>query len=211
MNLSASLPRVNQGIRVPQIRLIGAKGEQIGIVEAAEGLRRAREEGLDLVEVAPLAKPPVCRILDYGKFLYALSKKEKEARRKHKTIEIKEVKLTSKIGEHDYQTKLRNGRRFLEKGDRVKLTLFFRGREITHLEIGLKMIERFTQDLADWAVVERNTGLEGKAIQVYFAPKAGGKKSAPARPAEAPGQNEKGQTNSSHAEIKDEQSSKKTV
>ena len=211
MNLSASLPRVNQGIRVPQIRLIGAKGEQIGIVEAAEGLRRAREEGLDLVEVAPLAKPPVCRILDYGKFLYALSKKEKEARRKHKTIEIKEVKLTSKIGEHDYQTKLRNGRRFLEKGDRVKLTLFFRGREITHLEIGLKMIERFTQDLADWAVVERNTGLEGKAIQVYFAPKAGGKKSAPARPAEAPGQNEKGQTNSSHAEIKNEQSSKKTV
>ena len=211
MNLSASLPRVNQGIRVPQIRLIGAKGEQIGIVEAAEGLRRAREEGLDLVEVAPLAKPPVCRILDYGKFLYALSKKEKEARRKHKTIEIKEVKLTSKIGEHDYQTKLRNGRRFLEKGDRVKLTLFFRGREITHLEIGLKMIERFTQDLADWAVVERNTGLEGKAIQVYFAPKAGGKKSAPARAAAAPGQNEKGQTNSSHAEIKDEQSSKKTV
>ena len=211
MNLSASLPRVNQGIRVPQIRLIGAKGEQIGIVEAAEGLRRAREEGLDLVEVAPLAKPPVCRILDYGKFLYALSKKEKEARRKHKTIEIKEVKLTSKIGEHDYQTKLRNGRRFLEKGDRVKLTLFFRGREITHLEIGLKMIERFTQDLADWAVVERNTGLEGKAIQVYFAPKAGGKKSAPARAAAAPGQNEKGQTNSSHAEIKNEQSSKKTV
>ena len=211
MNLSASLPRVNQGIRVPQIRLIGAKGEQIGIVDAAEGLRRAREEGLDLVEVAPLAKPPVCRILDYGKFLYALSKKEKEARRKHKTIEIKEVKLTSKIGEHDYQTKLRNGRRFLEKGDRVKLTLFFRGREITHLEIGLKMIERFTQDLADWAVVERNTGLEGKAIQVYFAPKAGGKKSAPARAAAAPGQNEKGQTNSSHAEIKNEQSSKKTV
>jgi len=211
LNLSASLPRVNQGVRVPQIRLIGAKGEKIGIVEAAEGLRRAREEGLDLVEVAPLAKPPVCRIIDYGKFLYALSKKEKEARRKHKTIEIKEVKLTSKIGEHDYQTKLRNGRRFLEKGDRVKLTLFFRGREITHLEIGLKMIERFTQDLADWAVVERNTGLEGKAIQVYFAPKAGGKKSAPARPAEAPGQNEKGQTNSSHAEIKDEQSSKKTV
>lgn len=211
MNLTGSMPRVNQGIRVPQIRLIGAKGEQIGIVEASEGLRRAREEGLDLVEVAPLAKPPVCRILDYGKFLYALSKKEKEARRKHKTIEVKEVKLTSKIAEHDYQTKLRNARRFLEKGDRIKLTLFFRGREITHLEIGLKMIERFRQDLVDWAVVERNTGLEGKAIQVYFAPKIGGKKSAPARAIATPSQNEKGQTSSSNAEIKNEQGSQKTV
>ncbi len=179
MSPGPHLPRVNEGIRIPQIRLIGAKGEQIGIVPVAEGIRRAREEGLDLVEVAPLAKPPVCRILDFGKYVYALSKKEKEARRKHKTIEVKEVKISSKIEEHDYQTKLRNARRFLEKGDRVKLTLFFRGREITHLEFGERLIERFTQDVNDWATVERNTGLEGRAIQVYFAPKTNKRASAP--------------------------------
>lgn len=171
MSPALSLPRINERIRVPQIRLIGAKGEQIGIVDVQEGLRRAREEGLDLVEVAPLAKPPVCRVLDYGKFLYALSKKEKEARRKHKTIDVKEIKVSSKIEEHDYQTKLRNARRFLEEGDRLKLTLFFRGREITHQEIGQKIIQRFTEDLVDWGTVERNTGLEGRTIQVYFLSK----------------------------------------
>lgn len=163
--------RVNEGIRAPQIRLIGAKGEQIGIVAPAEGLRRAREESLDLVEVAPLAKPPVCRILDYGKYLYALNKKEKAARKKQKTIDLKEVKLSSKIGEHDYQTKLRNARRFLEKGNKVKLSLYFRGREIAHLDLGQAVIRRFTQDLADWSLVERDLGLEGKMIQLYLAPK----------------------------------------
>ena len=101
MNPAASKVRINEGIRAPQIRLIGSKGEPYGIVDVREGIRRAREEGLDLVEVAPLAKPPVCRILDFGKYLYALSKKEKESRRKHKTIEVKEIKLTSKIDDHD--------------------------------------------------------------------------------------------------------------
>lgn len=168
--------RINEGIRVPQIRLIGAKGEQVGIVDVREGVRRAREEGLDLVEVAPLAKPPVCRILDFGKYLYALSKKEKESRKKHKVIEVKEIKLTSKIDEHDYQTKLSHARRFLEKGNRVKLTLFFRGREITHMDIGEKVIGRFVNDLNDWGALERNDGLEGKAIHMYLAPKVTGKK-----------------------------------
>lgn len=176
MNPAANKIRINEGIRAPQIRLIGAKGEQIGIVDAREGVRRAREEGLDLVEVAPLAKPPVCRILDFGKFLYALSKKEKESRRKHKIIEVKEVKLTSKIDEHDYQTKLNHARRFLEKGNRLKLTLFFRGREITHVDLGEKMIARFVSDLAEWGGVERNDGLEGKAIHLYIAPKLSNKK-----------------------------------
>lgn len=218
MSPGPSFPRSNEGIRVPQVRLIGAKGEQIGIVDAREGLRLAREQGLDLVEVAPLAKPPVCRILDFGKFLYTLSKKEKEARRKHKVIEVKEVKLSSKIEEHDYQTKLRNARRFLEKGDRVKLTLFFRGREITHLEIGEKLIQRFIQDIDDWASVERNTGLEGRAIQVYFAPKANKtkKSSIPrmaAGPKAAPGdlKREDEQKNIETPQVKNEQGSKKTV
>jgi translation initiation factor IF-3 len=186
--------RVNEGIRASQIRLIGVKGEQLGIVDIREGLRLAREEGLDLVEVSPMSKPPVCRILDYGKYLYAQDKKEKAARKKHKTIDIKEVKLTSKIEEHDYQTKLGHARRFLEKGNKVKLSLYFRGREITHLDRGEKMIKRFTQDLADWGGIEKNAGLEGKTIQVYIAPNT----------------NKKGGTHK-HAETENEQGSQEAV
>lgn len=194
MNPVSAKIRINEGIRAPQIRLIGAKGEQIGIVDVREGVRRAHEEGLDLVEVAPLAKPPVCRILDFGKFLYALSKKEKESRRKHKTIDIKEIKLSSKIDVHDYQTKLNHARRFLEKGNKVKVTLYFRGREITHSELGRRVVDRFTVDLAEWGAVERNDGLEGKILQLYIAPKT----------------NKKGGSLKS-AETKNEQGSEKTV
>lgn len=194
MNPAATKIRINEGIRAPQIRLIGPKGEQIGIVDVREGVRRAREEGLDLVEVAPLAKPPVCRILDFGKYLYALSKKEKESRKKHKTIEIKEIKLTSKIDDHDYQTKLNHAKRFLEKGNKVKLTLFFRGREITHSDLGKKVVARFTGDLGEWGNVERDDGLEGKAMHLYIAPKI----------------HKKG-GNPKNAETQDEQSSEKKV
>lgn len=169
-NNLAKKVRANEQIRVPQIRLIGAKGEQIGIVPTKEGLRRAQEEGLDLVEVAAQAKPPVCRILDLGKYVYSLSKKEKESRKKQKVIAVKEVKMTSKIEEHDYQTKLRNARKFIERGDKVKLTLFFRGREITHADLGRKIIARFIEDLSDLAAVERNDGLEGNAIHLYLTP-----------------------------------------
>lgn len=172
--------RANEQIRVPQIRLIGYNGEQIGIVPTKEGLRRAQEEGYDLVEVAPLAKPPVCRILDLSKYLYSLSKKEKESRKKQKVIKVKEVKMTSKIEQHDYQTKLRNARKFIEDGDKVKLTMFFRGREITHADIGRKIIQRFIDDLADTAEVERNAGLEGNAIHLYLTPRSG----AAAKPAD---------------------------
>lgn len=176
MSLDPKYIRANERIRVPQIRLIGPNGEQIGIVTVKEGLVKAQEAGLDLVEVAPLAKPPVCRILDLGKYLYALGKKEKEARKKQKVIDVKEVKMTSKIEEHDYQTKLRNARKFVERGDRVKLTMFFRGREITHMDIGQKIIQRFIGDISDTAEVERNDGLEGSAIHLYFTPLAGSKK-----------------------------------
>jgi translation initiation factor IF-3 len=156
--------------------LIGEHGEQIGIVSVKEGLQRAQDAGLDLVEVAPQAKPPVCRILDLGKYLYALGKKEKEARKKQKVIEVKEIKMSSKIEEHDYQTKLRNARKFVERGDKVKLTMFFRGREITHTELGERIIKRFIDDISEMADLERNDGLEGNAFHLYFAPKANVKK-----------------------------------
>lgn len=170
MSVNPKFIRINERIRVPQIRLIGSEGQQLGITSPKEALLKAQEEGLDLVEVAPEGKPPVCRIMDFGKYLYSLKKKEKETRKKQKVIDVKEVKMSSKIEEHDYQTKLRNGRRFLERGDKVKLTMFFRGREITHAELGQKIIDRFIQDIADIAEVERNGGLEGRTIQIYFAP-----------------------------------------
>jgi len=160
--------RANERIRSPQIRLIGAAGEQIGITTAQEGLRLAQEANLDLVEVASNTTPPVCRIMDLGKYLYSLGKKEKESRKKQTVINIKEVKMTTKIGEHDYQTKLRNARRFIERGDKVKLTVFFRGREIVYVDKGNQLIARFVRDLSDIAMIERNDGLEGKAIQVYL-------------------------------------------
>ena len=175
--------RANESIRVPQIRLIGKNGEQIGIVPTKEGLRRAEEDGLDLVEVAPNVKPPVCRILELSKYLYTLNKKDKEARKKQKVIDVKEIKMTPKIEEHDYQTKLRNARKFIERGDKVKLTLFFRGREITHANLGERIVKRFTEDISDVAEVERNDGLEGNAFHLYFMQKAG---AAPKKPAPAP-------------------------
>ena len=181
--------RSNEQILVPEIRLIGASGEQVGVVPTKEGLRLAEEAGLDLVEVAANVRPPVCKILDLGKYLYSLDKKEKESRKKQKVIDIKEIKMTSKIEEHDYQTKLRHAREFIERGDKVKLTLIFRGREITHANIGLKIVARVIEDLSDIGEVERNDGLEGKIIQVLFAPKG---TVAKASLASAPDQSAKG-------------------
>ncbi len=168
MALSPQKVRANERIRSAQIRLIGAAGEQFGIVTPQEGLQKAQEAGLDLVEVAAATTPPVCRIMDLGKYLYMLGKKEKESRKKQKVINIKEVKMTTKIDDHDYETKLRNARRFIERGDKVKLVVFFRGREIVYVNTGRRLVDRFVQDLADIAVVERNDGLEGKAIQLYL-------------------------------------------
>ncbi len=168
MSISPQKVRANERIRAAQIRLIGAAGEQFGIVTPQEGLARAQEAGLDLVEVAGTTVPPVCRIMDLGKYLYTLGKKEKESRKKQKTIDIKEIKMTTKIDENDYQTKLRNSRRFIERGDKVKLVVFFRGREIVYVDKGRKLVDRFVQDLSDIAMVERNDGLEGKAIMLYL-------------------------------------------
>ena len=163
--------RRNERIRSPQIRLIGSDGKQIGIVSPQEGVQKAREEGLDLVEISPTAKPPVCRILDFGKYLYTLEKEEKLARKKQHIVQIKEIKLTSKIREHDYQTKLRSAIKFLERGDKVKLTMYFRGREVTHLSLGRAILDRFTEDVNDIAEVEKNTGLEGRMITIHLNPR----------------------------------------
>ena len=126
---------------------------------------------MDLVEISPTAKPPVCRILDFGKYLYTLEKEEKHAKKKQHVAQIKEIKITSKIKEHDYQTKLRSGIKFLERGDKVKLTMFFRGRELAHTDLGKRVLERFLTDLADLADVEKNCGLEGRMITIHITPK----------------------------------------
>lgn len=141
-----------------------------------EALVRAREEGLDLVEISPTANPPVCRILDFGKYLYTLEKEEKQARKKQHIVHLKEIKLTSKIKEHDYQTKLRSAINFLDRGDKVKLTMYFRGRELAHIDLGRRILDRFVEDVTDIAEVEKNTGLEGRMIAIHFTPKPNSKK-----------------------------------
>jgi len=176
--------RANEQIRVPEIRLIGADGSQLGIVQTRDGLKMAQDQGLDLVEVAATVRPPVCRLMDLGKYIYSLSKKEKEARKKQKVISVKEVKMTPKIEDHDFQTKIRNARKFLERGDKVKLTVFFRGREITHKEIGERLIKRFIEETSDIGEVERNDGLEGNAIHMYFTAKPIVKKTVSTNPSE---------------------------
>lgn len=187
MALSTQKVRANERIRSPQIRLIGPAGEQFGIVTPQEGLAKAQDAGLDLVEVAAVTNPPVCRIMDLGKYLYTLGKKEKESRKRQKVIDIKEIKMTTKIGDHDYQTKLRNARNFIERGDKVKLTVFFRGREIVYVDKGRALVDRVVQDLSDVAMIERNDGLEGKALQVYLTKTIPGKKKeAPAASSNKP-------------------------
>ncbi|MBI4550207.1 MAG: translation initiation factor IF-3, partial [Candidatus Omnitrophica bacterium] len=147
-----------------------ANGDQLGVVPVEEGIRRAEEAGLDLVEVAPEATPPVCRVMDFGKYIYSLDKKEKEAKKKQKVFDVKEIKIGLKIDEHDYQTKLRNAVRFLTRGDKVKFTMIFRGREMAHVDLGQRVIARLVLDLEEYGEVEKNMGLEGNAMVLLFAP-----------------------------------------
>ncbi|WP_459830058.1 translation initiation factor IF-3 [Hydrogenophilus islandicus] len=162
--------RVNDEIDAPQVRLIGPDGQQIGIVSLREAFAAADEAGLDLVEIAPTANPPVCRIMDYGKFKYQEQKKAQEARAKQKQIQVKEIKIRPGTDENDYQIKLRNLRRFLMDGDKAKVTLRFRGREMAHQELGLRQLERIQQDLADIGVVEQMPKLEGRQMVMVIAP-----------------------------------------
>jgi translation initiation factor IF-3 len=162
---------LNEGIRAREVRLIDENSEQLGIKSLREALAIAAEKNLDLVNVAPTSKPPVCRIMDYGKFKYEQSKKEKEARKNQKIIDIKEIRMTPNIEEHDFQTKLRNAVKFLEAGDKVKASVRFRGREITHTEIGQRVLVRLAQECAEIATVERAPKLEGRSMIIILTPK----------------------------------------
>ncbi|GLW60865.1 translation initiation factor IF-3 [Hydrogenophilus thermoluteolus] len=162
--------RVNDEIDAPQVRLIGPDGQQVGIVSLREAFAAADEAGLDLVEIAPMANPPVCKIMDYGKYKYQEQKKAQEARAKQKQIQVKEIKIRPGTDENDYQIKLRNLRRFLTDGDKAKVTLRFRGREMAHQELGLRQLERIQQDLEDIGVVEQMPKLEGRQMVMVIAP-----------------------------------------
>ncbi|MGF7046717.1 translation initiation factor IF-3 [Paenibacillus sp. DS2015] len=162
---------INDEIRAKEVRLVGAEGEQIGITPIREALQMATDLNLDLVNMAPQAKPPVCRIMDYGKFRYEQQKKEKEARKNQKIVDIKEVWFRANIDEHDYQTKLRNVVKFLKEGDKVKCSVRFRGREIAHASIGQKILERVKEEVAEYSVVERFPKLEGRSMIMILASK----------------------------------------
>nr|WP_309544698.1 translation initiation factor IF-3 [Alkalilimnicola ehrlichii] len=164
---------MNRDIKVPEIRLIGEDGEQVGLVPIEEALEKAEEAGLDLVELDGNAKPPVCRIMDYGKHRFELSKKQQAARKKQKQIQVKEVKFRPGTDEGDYQVKLRNLKRFLEDGDKAKITLRFRGREMAHQELGLKLLQRVEADLEGLGVVDQRPRMEGRQMVMMMSPKKG--------------------------------------
>lgn len=163
--------RINDEIRIPSVRLIGVDGNQVGIVAIGEAKRMAEEAGLDLVEISPTAVPPVCRIMNFGKFQYEESKRRHAARKKQKQIQVKEVKFRPGTDIGDYQVKLRNLMRFLESGDKAKITLRFRGREMAHQELGTQLLKRIEEDLKDYGTVEQFPRLEGRQMVMILAPK----------------------------------------
>jgi len=162
--------RLNELIRVPEIRLIDEEENQVGIVKTSEALLMAKEKGLDLVELSPNAKPPVCKIVDYGKFKFDRKKKLREQKKKQKVIHIKEVKFRPKINEHDYSFKLEHIKNFLEHGDKVKVTMMFRGREIVHSELGMQVMVKVREELKDLVIVEKDPKIEGRNITMFIAP-----------------------------------------
>jgi translation initiation factor IF-3 len=164
-------PRVNREINVRSVRLVDAEGEMVGVVTLRDALFAAEEAGLDLVEVSPNAEPPVCKILDYGKYKYEAQKKANEARKKQKVIEVKEIKLRPNIDDHDYEIKMKAMRKFLEEGDKVKVTMRFRGREMAHQDIGMTVLINVREQLEDLGKVEQMPRLEGKQMIMVLAPK----------------------------------------
>ena len=178
--------RINERIRAKEIRVIDEEGQQLGILPPFEALKVAREKGLDLVEVSPTANPPVCRIINYGKYLYQQSKREHESRKHQKSMELKEVKFRPRTSEHDFEVKRNKMVKFLQEGDKVKATIMFRGRENAHRDIGMKMMERLIQDVGENGLLEARPRQEGPNLSAVFAPnkKSGGKGAGP-RPAAA--------------------------
>ncbi len=163
---------INEQIRDKEIRLIGTEGEQLGIMSARDALRLAEEAGLDLVKIAPNAKPPVCKIVDYGKYRYEMIRKEKEAKKKQKVIEVKEIRLSPNIDTNDLNTKINAANKFITKGDKVKVTLRFRGREMAHMNNSKHILDDFADSLADVANIEKAPKVEGRSMTMFLAPKS---------------------------------------
>ena len=162
--------RINHRIRVPEVRVIDADGSMLGVLKTHEALQKAKDQGLDLVEINPKAQPPVCKILDYGKFKYEDQKRKAEARKKQKTIDVKEIKMRPGIDQHDYDVKMRSMRRFLDEGDKVKVTLRFRGREMAHQELGLRVLHRVRDDIEELGKIEQLPKMEGRQMTMVVAP-----------------------------------------
>lgn len=165
--------QLNEEIRDSEIRLIGSTGEQLGIMSAAQAQRIADERGLDLVKISPQANPPVCKLMDYGKFRFEQSKREKEARKNQHVVEIKEVRMSPGIDVGDFNTKLKNAQKFLSEGNRVKVSVRFRGREMAHTEIGRDLLLRFAEQASELAAMEKDPKLEGRSMSIFLSPKAG--------------------------------------
>ena len=166
---------LNDDIREPEVRLISETGEQLGIMSSEQALQVAEEREMDLVLISPQAKPPVCRIMDYGKYRFEQTKKEKEARKNQRIIEIKEIRMSPGIGDNDFNTKLKNGLKFLADGDRLKVTVRFRGRQMAHTHLGEELLTRFAEGCAEVATVDKGAKLEGRNMSMFLTPKAQGK------------------------------------
>ena len=162
---------MNEAISLPKVRLIDANGDNVGVVDTDDALKRALDVGLDLVEISPHADPPVCKILDFGKFKYEAQKRKSEARKKQKVIDVKEIKMRPNIDQHDYDVKMRSIERFISDGDKVKVTMRFRGREMVHQEIGLRVLERVRDQLEEVAKIEQFPRLEGRQMTMVMAPR----------------------------------------
>ncbi len=180
--------RINERIRVPQVRVIGEDSEQLGVMDVRDAIRAAREKGLDLVEIAPNGDPPVCRIIDFGKFQYEAKKKANEAKKKQVTVTVKEVKFRPGTDEHDYSYRMKHAREWLQEGDKVKATIWFRGREMTHRELGSRILEKLEADLSDVGEVEARPRMEGNQMFIILGPRRHKTpaKSEPAAPKSAP-------------------------
>lgn len=162
---------INEQIREKEVRLIGENGEQLGVIATSEAMKMAEDAGLDLVKIAPTAKPPVCKIVDYGKFRYEQIRKDKEARKKQKTVEIKEIRMSPNIDTNDLNTKVNAARKFLLKGDKVKVTLRFRGREMAHMHSSRHILDEFAESMSDIAVVEKAPKVEGRTMTMFLTEK----------------------------------------